>query len=498
MLSAKFRIVAISLVAFWGLQAVAHDTPTGMHISTKSPQAHNFFEAGVAKLEMLHIEDGLNNLRNSVKADPQFALGHIFLTFFSLDPTEQVAEREKALASLASANAEEKLIVDWLANASQSRMLPAIQSMNEALQKYPNDKHLHWLAGWWLLIDHNQSQRAVVLFEHIMQVDPKFADAYNEAAYCYARMGNFDKAFANIKHYTELVPNEANPQDTFAEISRMAGRFEDALTHYRMSLKIDPSFHESQLGLGDTYALMGQQAKAREEYVKAIATGSPVQKVLWALQSAATYIREGDLAGADKAFSAVAEQAHARDFANLEAEAYRSMSMYQLESAASLRLLAKAEAVLKEDHKVPQSLLNEELAAVMRTRVERAVADKNQELAAATLKQLQALSDANGADGLILNALHGASGAVALNAGNFADAVNHFEEDDSNAISMSGLILAYEKNGQQGNAHRLAAKLAALNVPLIEQAVVVPEFRKKRAAMAAKTNPALDPRGKYR
>ena len=498
MLSAKFRIIAVSLVAFWGLQAIAHDTPTGMHISTKSPQAHSLFEAGVAKLEMLHIEDGLNNLRNSVKADPQFALGHIFLTFFSPDPTEKVAEREKALASLATANAEEKLIVDWLANASQSRMLPAIQSMNEALQKYPQDKHLHWLAGWWLLVDHNQSQRAVVLFERVMQIDPKFADAYNEAAYCYARMGNFDKAFANIKHYTEMVPTEANPQDTFAEISRMAGRFEDALTHYRMSLKIDPSFHESQLGLGDTYALMGQQAKAREEYEKAIATGSTVQKVLWALQSAATYIREGDLAGADKAFSAVAEQAHARDFANLEAEAYRSMSLYQLDGAASLRLLAKAESVLKEDHKVPQSLLNEELASVLRTRVERAVTDKNQELAAATLKQLQTLSEANGADGLILNALHGAAGAIALGAGNFADAVNNFEEDDSNAISMSSLIIAYEKNGQQGNAHRLAAKLAALNVPLIEQAVVVPEFRKKRAAMAAKTNPALDPRGKYR
>ncbi len=74
---------------------------------------------------------------------------------------------------------------------------------------------------------------------------------------------------------------------------------------------------------------------------------------------------------ADKAFNAVAEQAHAKDFANLEAEAYRSMSLYQLEGAASLALLAKAEAALHEAHKVPQSLLNQELATVLRTRVER-------------------------------------------------------------------------------------------------------------------------------
>ncbi|MGC2698291.1 MAG: tetratricopeptide repeat protein [Candidatus Angelobacter sp.] len=493
----KLRILVPVLFAFCAV-AFAHDTPTGMHISTKSPQAHVFFEKGMHKMEMLHIEDGLANFRNAVKADPQFALGHIVLTFFSQDPTEQVAEREKALAARETAGPEEKMIIDWLANASQAHWIPAIQAMNEALEKYPRDKHLHWLAGWWLNLGQNQSQRAVVMFEKVMQIDPKFADAYNEAAYCYARMGNFDKAFANIKVYTELVPNEANPQDTFAEISRMSGRFEDALTHYRMSLKIDPTFHESQLGLGDTYALMGDQARARAEYAKAIASGSPVQKVTWGLQAAASYVREDNLAASDNAFNAIAEQAHARDFANLEAEAYRSMSMYQKETAASVRLLAKAEAVLQEQHKIPQSLLNEELAAVLRTRVERAELDGNKELAAATLKQLQALSDAIGGDSVIETAYHGAAGAVALANGNYLEAVNQFEEDDTNAFSMRSLIIAYQKNGQEGNARRLAAKLAALNVPLIEQALVVPEFRKQRAALAAKTNPALDPRAKYR
>ena len=496
--SSKLRIVIPALFAFFALQAVAHDSPTGMHISTKSPQAHVLFEKGMAKMEMLHTQDALENFRNSVKADPQFALGHIVLMFFTQDPTEKVAELDKALATRASANVEEKLVIDWLANQAQAHWIPAIQAMNEALEKYPHDKHLHWLAGWWLLVDHNQSQRAVGLFEHVLQIDPKFADAYNEAAYCYARMNDFDKAFADIKRYSELVPNEPNPQDSFAEISRMAGRFEEALTHYRMSLKIDPTFTESQLGLGDTYALMAQQERAREEYAKAIAAGSPVQKVTWGLQSAATYVREGNLAGADKAFTMVAEQAHAKDFANLEAEAYRSMSLYQLEGAASLSLLAKAEAVLKEEHKVPQSLLNEEMASVLRSRVESALHSGNKEVASAAFKQLQALAEGSGSDSLVEVAMHGAAGAVALAEGNFAEAVNHFEEDESNAISMRSLIIAYGKNGQDGNARRLSAKLAALNVPLIEQAIVVPQFRKEWAAQVAtmKARP-WDGRNKY-
>jgi hypothetical protein len=75
--------------------------------------------------------------------------------------------------------------------------------------------------------------------------------------------------------------------------------------------------------------------------------------------------------------------------------------------------------------------------------------------------------------------------------------VNHLEEDTDTDVSMRNLIFAYEKNGQEGNSRRLAAKLAAFNVPVIEQAVVVPEFRKQRAALAARSNPALDPRAKY-
>jgi hypothetical protein len=63
---------------------------------------------------------------------------------------------------------------------------------------------------------------------------------------------------------------------------------------------------------------------------------------------------------------------------------------------------------------------------------------------------------------------------------------------------MRSLIIAYGKNGQDGNARRLSAKLAALNVPLIEQAIVVPQFRKEWAAQVAtmKARP-WDGRNKY-
>jgi tetratricopeptide (TPR) repeat protein len=444
----------------------------------------------MAKMSMLHIQDGLDNFRKAVAADPQFALGHIILTFFSQDPTEQVSEREKALATREFAGAEEKLIIDWLANANEAHWIPAIQAMNQALETYPRDKHLAWLAGWWLALNQNQSPRATALFEHVIKIDPNFADAWNEAAYCYAKAGNFDKAFADMKRYTELVPNEPNPQDSFAEISRMAGRFDQAIKHYRASLKIDPTFHESQLGLGDTYALMGDEARARAEYATAINEGTEVQKVVWGLQSAATYVRENDLAGAEKAFHAVAQQAHHNDFGNYEAEAYRSLAMYEKDSKTAMKLLDKAESVLHEHHNVPKVLLEEELALVWRTRVEQAVAQANEKLASSTLKQLQRVADGT-PDEMIQAAYHGAAGAMSLSEGKYGDAISNLEEDQTNAVSLRNLLTAYDKSGQKENAQKLAEKLNVFFFPTIEQALVVPQFRAAYKA-APKGNHALE------
>ena len=62
------------------------------------------------------------------------------------------------------------------------------------------------------------------------------------------------------------------------------------------------------------------------------------------------YIRaRKNLDAADKAFRAVASQAHAKGLGELEAEAYRQMALYQKEPRAALELLSKAADGLKED-----------------------------------------------------------------------------------------------------------------------------------------------------
>ena len=165
----------------------------GITVSTKSPQARAYFEQGLAECQTLHLREGFALWRKAEKADPDFALVHILLSNFSRDPAERVSEREKALASRRFASREEQLVIDWLSNSSQGRWVPAIQAMNEALEKYGNHKMVVRLGGMWL-DGQRQWSRSIGLYQQALQLDPKFGDAWNSLAYCYARTGDFDKA----------------------------------------------------------------------------------------------------------------------------------------------------------------------------------------------------------------------------------------------------------------------------------------------------------------
>jgi tetratricopeptide (TPR) repeat protein len=457
-----------------------------LQITTKSPAARAHFEAGLAKYQTLHLQDAFTNWRKATQEDPNFALAHIFLSQFSQDPAEQVSERDKALASKKFASPEEQLVVDWLSATSKGQWIEAIQAMNEVQSRYPSHKQVLWLAASWLTAQ-QQWGRSITLFERVIKLDPTFPDAWNSVAYAYARTRQFDKAFSAMQRYTELLPDEPNPQDSFAEISRMAGKYDSALQHYRASLKLDPTFIESQVGLGDTYAVMGDESQARAEYQVALRKATHVQTVMWSLQSDATFVRESNLDAADSAFRSTAARAHELGFGNLEAQAYRTMAMYQKNSGNADQLLDKAAAILKEEHHVAKELLDQEMAVVLRTRIYRAVQDGNLALAFATLKQLEELADSS-SDAMVRATYNSAAGCILLAQGKYQEAIAHLEEVERNQdpYALRNLMIAYEKNGDQNQSKLAAQDLAGFNEPTIEQALVVPEFRKSRAVVDAK------------
>ena len=474
----RVTIFAICLVAT--ANAVTKDNPQKgvLPLTTKSKEVRHMLDE-VWRLNLDEVQTAAADevLRKALKIDPDFAFGHVLLSQCSLDPAEQVREQQKAFAMRAHASPGERLVIEWFQNAADHKLIPAITDMNEVLRRYPHDRWVVFLANWWLT-QQTEYERAVAVFERSGITDSP--GLMNNTAYTYAYMRQFDRAFALMEKYVAAMPNDPNPQDSYAEILRMAGHFDQAIRHYQAALAIDPQFYSSQFGIADTYSLMSDQVRAREEYrigFEKFPSLPQLHRVQWQTRQATTFVREGNYPAADQAFQVIADQAHAKVMSQVEADTYRQMAIYQPEAKHAIRFLDKAEAAARQGRNAMPFAIQQETAQVLRARVEVALKAGNKKMASSALNRLTQLSQTSN-DKVIESAYHGAAGAVSFADAKYNEAMSHLEEDVNNPLSLQRLAAAYQKVGYGTEAKRVSETLANLNDPTLEQAMVVPAFRK--------------------
>jgi tetratricopeptide (TPR) repeat protein len=448
-------------------------------VTTSSAKARELYEKGIADYENLYLERCNDDWRAAVKEDPNLAVAWAWIAFNSSNPQEVTDARAKAKALAPKLTPGEQLMIAWISKVQEGDFLGGITAMNDMLEMYPRDKHLLYLAGNWLMLEDGNEQ-AQKIMEKALSIDKNFPAALNDLAYLDARNRNFAKALAAMDRYVALLPKEPNPQDSYGELLRMAGNFEGSLTHYRAALKIDPDFVTSQLGLGDTYALMGNQEQARVEYDKAIRFAhTEADRLTYSMQKAMTFVREGNYAEADKSLLEIAQTAHAKEQDLQEAQALRQMAEYQADDNASLKHLKLAEESLSHRATISASDRDEEMSRILRNRAVRAARAGNQPLADQSLHQLEALA-AGSRNRVIQSSYHGAAGALLMDQKKYEDAIAQLEEDQDNPFTMELLVQAYYQTYQPEKVHEVEVKLRGTNMPTMEQALVVPAARARR------------------
>jgi tetratricopeptide (TPR) repeat protein len=405
---------------------------------------------------------------------------------------EVTAARERAKALAPKTTLGEQLMIAWISKVQEGDFIGGISAMNDMLEMYPHDKHLIYLAGNWLLLE-NADDQAQKILEKALAIDKKFPAALNDLAYVAARNREFAKAFAAMDRYVALLPNEPNPHDSYGELLRMAGNFVGSLQHYRAALNIDPDFVTSQVGLGDTYALMGNQEQARIEYDKAIRQAhNEADRLAYSMQKAMTWVRDGNFAEADNTFQEIAQMAHAGDQDLQEAQAYRHLAEYQTDDKVALKYIQDAEDSLQHSNAISKADKDEELSRILRNRSVRAAQAGDSALADRSLKQLEAMA-AGSRNRVIQSSYNGAAGTLLMEQAktdqkNFdekklGEAISYLEEDQDNPFTLELLVQAYYQSNQSDKLAQAEGRLRGTNVPTMEQALVVPAARLRRPEM---------------
>jgi len=451
--------------------------PATVPVTTKSAAARAAYEKGmVQREELLYIDEGVRCFRKAVKDDPHFALAHAALAYFTTDPAEETRERAASIRDLAIASSGEKLLIRWFNGTKNGEIVPAIAAMNDLLAKYPNDKRLANLDAEWLCSGQQNFDRGEAVLNHMLQTDPNYFPALNNIAYCYALGGKVSLAPAFMDRYVAALPNQPNPQDSYGEILRMAGDFQGALDHYRGALKIDPTFTTSQLGIASTYALMGDQERARAEYPKAIEmTDDRATKLNYRMLWAMTYYRENNPDPARKAYAELATEARREGFPVQEAECHRAMALFDSDVKSALAELDAAQAAIVEQHVLSAADHDTELATILQTRAFIAARAGMGDVAQKALEPLAEMAETS-RNNLVQESHHSANGAVLMTQGDYADAISELREDPRNPLSLALLAEAQSKAADAG-AQETLETLAAINDERMETAFAVPPAR---------------------
>jgi tetratricopeptide (TPR) repeat protein len=449
-------------------------------VTTQSALARDAYEMGLVQREdRLFVDEGLEFFRQAVKADPQFALGHAALGYFTTDPKE--AKQESALAAkyIDNASPDEQLLIRWMNSTKNGETVVAISAMNDLLAKYPNDKRWGNMAAEWLCANQGANERGEAVLVRLLKNDPRYYPAINNLAYCYALGGRPQLAPPLMEQYVAALPNEPNPQDSYGEIMRMLGDYPAALEHYQKALAINPHFNASQAGVASTYALMGDEHKARVQYLVAIkGTKERSTQIGYRILYAMTYYRENKPRLAREEFEKVDTEAHAAGLTVQEAEIHRAMALFNPDATSALKDLDEAREDLSDTRK--SNLLpgdrDNELALILQARAFIAVNAGKLEAAQATLKLLENMAQTSRSTP-VQEAYHSANGGVLYLQGDYAGAIAELQEDPQNPLSLQLQAAAQTKAGQAADARKTLETLAAISDERMETAFAAPPAR---------------------
>ena len=436
-------------------------------VATRSPEALRLVEKSLDEYENVILEDSLIHAREAAQKDPKSAIAFALWSFVARRDQPEPAALAKANALAANAPADEKLLVRWM-TATQSRdLLPAIQLMNDLIAKFPNDKHVLYLTAEWLYFqqDYDRSRK---LFEASLKVDPDFPPALNMLGYAYVETGDPDpaKAIAALQRYAQLQPNQPNPRDSMGEIYRFAGNDLASLEQYAAALKISPTFYTSQLGLGDTSALMGDFARARAEFDKAVPIApSGRDKLHIAFQKALVNFWEGKPEDGRAELASLAERAVTEKDPYAQSEIGMGQAFLAASGDEELKQLDMLEARFASTFAgMSENDRQTALASMMRERVRVLSLNGKTDLAAAVIQKLEALAIAT-RDSIVENCYDSARGYLLFAKGNYAGAVDALESDTQNPLVTRQAALAYEELGDAAGASAAKARLRYLRAP---------------------------------
>jgi tetratricopeptide (TPR) repeat protein len=259
-----------------GCQQVESSKPTASNpatnsgkiaVTTASEEARKEYLAGRDLQEKLRITDSIAHFDKAISLDPNFALAELNRANVSPTAKEFFDHLNKAVTLSAKASDGERMLIQATEAGANANPTKQKEILEQLVAAYPNDERAHFNLGGYYFGQQDFAQ-AITHYKKATEIAPDYSTAYNILGYAYRQNEAYSDAENAFKRYIELIPNDPNPYDSYAELLLKMGRFDEAITQYNKALAIDANFLNSHFGIAAALAYEGKASEANAELQK--------------------------------------------------------------------------------------------------------------------------------------------------------------------------------------------------------------------------------------
>jgi tetratricopeptide (TPR) repeat protein len=233
-------------------------------ITTSSDKARELFLEGRDLFERLQAQESRQFFEKAVAEDPDFAMGHLFLSFSLPTFRGFFEELDRAVALADQVSEGEQLWIRGVEAGAYGRPMKQRELYQKLVELYPKDARAHTLLAN-NYFGQQEWELAIGEYQKALEINPDFSQPYNQLGYAYRFLGRYEEAEKAFQKYIELIPNDPNPYDSYAELLLKMGRYEESIKAYRKALEYNPNFVNSHVGIATDLNLMEKHAQAVEQ-----------------------------------------------------------------------------------------------------------------------------------------------------------------------------------------------------------------------------------------
>ena len=451
-------------------------------ITTSSEEARKEFLTGRDLSERLLAQESLPHFDKALALDPEFASAELARAVSS-PTTKEFFEHQKKAVSLASkASNGEKLLI--MANEAGANGVTEIQKeyLDQLVGAYPNDERAQFTLGNYYFAQQELDQ-ALAHYKKATEIAPSYSQVYNLLGYCYRQKGDYANSEESFKKYVQLIPNDPNPYDSYAELLLKMGRYDESIAQYRKALSIDSHFNPSRFGISADYMYSGKPQEAAAELqtmADQARNDGELRTALFGMAVLASDQGKFDqaLAAIDKEFAVAEKKGDTASMAaDLQAKA-RILEQMQKHDAAAKEFDRSLQLV--ENSNLSQELKNNATLQHHFNAASVAIGKKDLAAAKSHAEEFRKGAEARKNDAQLKQA-HELAGRIALAEKDNAKAITELEQANlQNPQNLYRLSQAYRGNGDAAKAQEYLKKAAEFNsLPALNYAFIREKAQKE-------------------